>query len=175
MKITNIKISQDRTSINLTIEDAATASSLKLWDDKTYKDFSLAIDLTTKLTGSILENITISLADLNIPFFDGIYFIEVESSTEISFAITSDLTRFKECILEKTLAAGICDDCSTKNIQSVLNAQGLLRSLQDSIENGFIDEILLINKSLNKYCSIDCKTCGNLKNQVNNNYYSYNQ
>lgn len=172
MNITTFSISQDRTQINLVIEDAATLTDLKLWTDITYKDYSLAIDLSSKLTASVVEIITISLSDLSITYFDGIYFIEAEDPDEIANAITADLTRYKECILDKMLESIECGDCLKATNNNVLNAQTLLYSLETAIENSFIDEISLILIALKKYCSNDCKSCGEYKNIVNTTYYN---
>lgn len=172
MQITQFKINNLRTEINLTISDAATVNTLLLFTNNTYKDYNQAIDLSSKLTGSTTENITITLADLNLPFFDGLYFVEVEDSDEISQAITSDLTRYKECIIEKISQLEICDDCSNKKAIATLNTHQVLISLEDAISQGFIEESFNFIKMLDKDCLNDCNSCGKYSNVVNNNYYS---
>lgn len=172
MQITNFKINSTRTAINLTIIDALNVSTLKLWTDKTYKDYNLAIDLTSKLSGIATENITITLSDLNIAYFDGVYFIEAEDNIEISQAIDSDLTRYKECILNKLIEYSICDDCLKNNSISLINAQTLLIGVENAVEQGFINETFNLINSLNKYCSNDCDTCGTYTNLIDDNYYS---
>lgn len=172
MKITSFQISTDRTVINLTITDAATVTSLLFWTDVTYRNYSEAIDLSSKLTGAVTENIVITLADLSLSYFDGVYFIEAEDPDELSSAITADLTRYKECILGKVLNSINCEDCLDTISNSALNAQVLLYSLETAIENSFIDEISLILTTLKKYCSDTCKSCGEYKNIVDINYYT---
>jgi hypothetical protein len=171
MKISSIAISTDRTQIDLVITDAASLTSLSLWTDITYKDYSLAVDLSSKLTGATTENITITLADLSITYFDGIYFVEAES-VEVSIAAVADLTRYKECILTKVLEIAQCNDCLKVFNNSLLNSQALLLSLQTAVTEGFIDEIMLIVETLNKFCSDNCKSCGEYKNTLDINYYS---
>lgn len=172
MQITNFKINSTRTAINLTIIDALNVSTLKLWTDKTYKDYNLAIDLTSKLSGIATENITITLSDLSTAYFDGVYFIEAEDNTTTSQAIDSDLTRYKECILNKLVEYSICDDCLKNNSISLINAQSLLIGVENAVGQGFINETFNLINSLNKYCSNDCNTCGKYSNIENNNYYS---
>lgn len=172
MQITTFTISQDRLSINIIIEDAATLSSLKFWTTTTYKDYTKAIDLTYKLTAAITENITVTLSELGLTYFDGVYFIETEDPDEISNAITADLTRYKECILNKVLEYSICDSCLEKNVTQLSNAQGLLYGLETSITQGFIDEVINITKALDKFCSNECSSCGQYKNIIDNTYYS---
>lgn len=174
MQITNFSISADRTQMDVTITDAATVSSLRFWTQSTYKDYSQSIDLTSKLSGLTTENIIITLSDVSLSYFDGVYFLEAEDPDEISGAITSDLTRYKECILEKLMLYSVCEDCLEKDSARLINAQALLNGLESAIEQGFIDEILSIVAALDKFCSNDCKSCGERKNVVNTNYYTTN-
>ena len=174
MQITAFSISTDRTKINISITDAASISSLKFWTDITYKDYSLAIDLTSKLTASATENIIVTLSDLGLTYFDGVYFLEAEDIDETSTAITKDLTRYKECILNKLMEYSVCDDCLQKESPNLMNANRLLRGLEDAIEEGFINEILVIISALKKYCSNECTSCGNRNNVTDTNYYSSN-
>lgn len=168
MQITNFKISNDKSKIDVTITDAADITSLYLWTDKTFKDFTLAINLTSKLTSSATETFIITLSDIGITKFDGVYFLEAEDTTEISIAVTEELTRYKECILDKIIELSVCDDCLKKQSLVVTNSHQLLRSLYHAIELKFIDEILLLIKALNKFCSNECKTCGQYEN-INDN------
>lgn len=160
--------------MNVTITDAATVSSLKFWTNLTYKDYLQSIDLTSKLTGSATENITITLSDVSLSYFDGVYFLEAEDPDEVSGAMTADLTRYKECILGKLMLVSACDECLEKNSTRLINAQGLLNGLETAVEQGFIDETFSIIDALNKFCGNDCKTCGERKNVVNNDYYTTN-
>jgi len=160
--------------MNLTITDATTVSSLKVWTNLTYKDYSLAIDLTSKLTGAATETIIISPTDLLISYFDGVYFVEANSPTEISEAVTSDLTRYEECILNKVLKSLGCSDCINFINQDLLNAQSVLLTLKTAIGNSFIDEITGLIRVLDIYCSDACKSCGEYKNIIDTNYYSVN-
>jgi len=174
MQITSFEISANRTQMNVIITDAASITSLKFWTEVTYKDYSLAIDLTSKLTASATENITITLSDIGLSYFDGVYFLEAEDTDEISSAITKDLTRYKECILNKLLEYSVCEDCLKKESVSLTNANRLLRGLEDAIEQGFINEILIIISALKKYCSNECTSCGSRDNVIDTNYYSSN-
>jgi len=146
-------VSQDRTTLNLVISDAATITTLKLWTAETYKDYSLAIDLSAKLTASATENISITPADLGEPYFDGVYFIQAEDPDEVSEAITADTTRYKECVLNELLEMGVCDECLKTTSVKLLNAQTMLRGLEDAVSLGFTDEIISIIIALDKYCS----------------------
>lgn len=172
MKISSLTISTDRTKIDLTITDAATVSSLTLWTDVTYKDYSLGINLSSKLNGTVTQNITITLANLALSYFDGVYFVEATDPDEISIEVVADLTRYKECILTKVLNIAQCDECLKVINTSILNLYVLLASLEIAVKEGFIDEIILTVEALNKFCSDNCKSCGDYKNTLDTNYYS---
>ena len=158
MKITEFKISDDNTQLDLTITDAASVVSLRLWKDTNYKDFSKALDFASKLTGSATETITITLSDLGESSFDGIYFIEAEDDNELSLEYAYELVSYKECILNK-----INDlkkpDCLTTFDKSIINAQMILLGLEDALEYRYINEILLYIKTLDVFCSDTCTTC----------------
>lgn len=174
MQITQFDISADRTQIDLVITDAATISALRFWTDDTYKDYSQAIDLSSKLTASATENITITLSDVGLSYFDGVYFIDAEDPDELSSAITADLTRYKECILTKLKQLSICDECLQKSLDGKLAPHLLLTGLEKAVELGYINQILSFVKQLDKYCSSDCLTCGESTNITDTNYYATN-
>lgn len=159
MKITEFKISDDNTKLNLTVTDAASVISLRLWKDTNYKDFSKAIDLSSKLTGSSTEVIVITLSDINEFYFDGVYFIEAEDEDELSLNYTYKLTSFKKCILNKL--NNIVDiDCLIEDNDDLINAHSMLLGLEISLQNGYINEIIEYPKVLRKFCGDECKTCG---------------
>lgn len=162
MQITKFEISSDKSKIDLTITDAADLVSLSLWDHKTYKDYSKLIDLSDKLTGSATENIEISPVDLGIAYFDGIYFIEAEDPTETFIDFTSELSRYKECAVVKKLEAitSSCNSCNdTKNIE-FQNVNSTIEILEYALDLRYINEILLLVETLDKYCTNKCNSCG---------------
>jgi hypothetical protein len=158
MKITEFKISDDNTQLDLTITDAASVISLRLWKDSNYKDFSKAIDLSSKLTGSATENITITLLDISESYFDGIYFIEAEDDNELSLEYAYELLSFKECILDKLNEISNVD-CLLKESEDLINAHSILLGLEYALEYRYVNEILSYLKVLNKFCTDECKSC----------------
>tara|TARA_R110000796_G_scaffold236214_1_gene355451 strand:+ start:21018 stop:21566 length:549 start_codon:yes stop_codon:yes gene_type:complete len=172
MQITQFNI--DSNTLVLTITNASSAFLLRLWTDKTYKDFSKAIDLTAKLTGSATETITITLADLGETIIDGIYFIEVEDANEVSTAYTSNLIKYKECILDKIIKNIQCKSCLDYFDQDTINAHSLLIATEYSLELGYIEVALNNLKALNKYCSNACQSCGSFSNVIDIDLFSLN-
>lgn len=172
MQITKFEITSNRAYIELRITDASAIEGLRLWTKDTYKDSSKAIDLSSKLTGASEEIIQIFPNDISQSYFDGIYFIEAWDDIVTSTDITSDLTRYKECILAKVLNLTAKSDCLNKKDYSVINAQTLLSALEDAIAQNFIDEIMMIVKVLDKYCTNTCKSCKKYPSIIDPNYYS---
>tara|TARA_R110000851_G_scaffold308129_1_gene466919 strand:+ start:94 stop:654 length:561 start_codon:yes stop_codon:yes gene_type:complete len=164
MQISNFSISSDGTEMKCNISDAASVTGLRLWKNFDYKDFNLAIDLSYKLTGATSETITISLFDIGETQFDGVYYIEAEDPDEVSLDVTADLTRFKECVLEKIIQSNLGKPCLVENNVEVINAHMALVNLAYAVELQFIDEILNLLKVVNIFCSNECKACGNYKN-----------
>ena len=160
MTISSFNISIDKTQLDLVMTDAADARVLRLWTDKTYKDFTVAIDLSSKLTGASIEYIEIALADIGIPYFDGIYFIEVEDANEIAQAMAWELTRYEECIVNRLGYLSVCNDCLVGEDDDLKNAFLFLEGLKTALENNLIDDIIWLNEVINKYCTNDCATCG---------------
>jgi hypothetical protein len=171
MRITLFEISDNRQSMSLVIEGAEEATSLKLWTEKTYKNTATAIDLTLKLTGASVENIIINLRDLHIPYFDGIYFIEAVDPDGAAADLAADLTRYKECILTKVVDLMATANCLKVKDSALQNAQTLLTSLEIALESAYTEEVLLIAKVLNRYCSNKCRSCGEYTTIVGNSYY----
>lgn len=172
MQITNFIINNTRTELHLTLTNAENATSLVIFKQDTYKDYSKGIDLTILLTGSATENITITLSQLGESYFDGIYIAEVQDIDSVKYGITSDLTKYKECILNKLVVLSLCDNCLKKESTSLINAQGLLNGLNDAVDQGYIEEAVNIIKALDTYCSNECVSCGKYNNSSDTSYYN---
>jgi len=164
MQITNFTINAAKTEIDVTITDAATITLLRLWKNFDYKDFSLAIDLSAKLTASATEVLTITLADIGETCFDGVFYLQADDPDEISIDVTADLTRFKECILEKTIIANLSNRCLVEYNKEQINAHSILTELSYAVTLKFIDEIVVLLDAINIYCSDECKSCGGYEN-----------
>lgn len=165
MKITSFKVSNDKSSLLLEIDDATTATNLFLWDKEHYNIDEHKIDLSTKLDGTASQSIVITLADLSISEFDGVYFIDLIDPNDKVCGIVGELTRYKECILDKLLSYQGYDSCLEINYPEVLNSFNLLYTIEKAIELNLAQETLTIIFSLDKFCSNDCKGCGEYKSK----------
>jgi hypothetical protein len=160
MNITSFKISQDKSTLELELVDAGAATSLKLWTNKTYKTEGLEIDLSAKLG---TNSITITLEDLGISYFDGVYFIEITNPSETVCGIAAELTKYKECVIEEVLANTECSDCKEQAKPSILNKHTLLRTLELALELAQPQKILNIVFALDRLCNNDCNGCSKYK------------
>jgi hypothetical protein len=176
MQITKFEINSERDAISLQLINAELLNSLLLFTNKTYKDYSLAVNLNHLIQeGANVQNIEIPINELNTPFFDGLFVIEAESEDDIISALEYDLTRYEECILEKLVKFALCDDCLKNKSLSLINSQALLEGVKSAVKEGFIEEAFNLIKALDIFCSNKCKTCGNYKNVIKNDYYDYNK
>ncbi len=164
MKITSFEVSEDSSVILLNVDNAGAATNLHLWTKETYKIDEYKIDLSGKLTGQFSQSIIITPGDIGASHFDGVYIIDIVGSEGTVCAIAAELTRYKECILEKVLAYQDCDSCLEINYPQVLNAQTLLYTIEKSIELNLVQEVLIMIFALDKFCTNDCKGCGEYKN-----------
>jgi hypothetical protein len=166
MQITSLTVSADKTQLDLVLDDAASATILRLWNDSTYKNFAQVIDLSAKLDMTGSQEIAITLYDIAEPYFDGIYYIEAKSPTETANQMTSELGRFKECIMDKLTQLNTCDECLKSKNQALMNAHSSLLSLEDAVALNFPAEAQTIKRALDKYCSNTCRSCGDFSNIV---------
>jgi hypothetical protein len=174
MEITSFKLSNDKQNLILDLTNATNATGIFLWTDKTYKYENKKLDFSNKLTGAATQNLTISLTDLDISFFDGVYFVDIVSSTESCSAITSDLTRFEECLLDKVMEMAACSSCQKVEDPQLVNIQAMLDGLNIAIKHGFVQDILENIKALDKLCGDDCRSCGSYRNVTDSKYFSFN-
>lgn len=164
MNITSFKVSEDKSTLLLSITDAATVSSLYLWDKETFKVQEYKVDLSAKLTGTANQDIIITPGDIGVSYFDGVYFVEAIDGSATSCKIAAELTKYKECILDKVLESKDCESCLEITYPEVLNSQTLLYTLEKAVELNLIQEVLTLIFTLDKFCSNDCKGCGEFKN-----------
>lgn len=160
MQITNFKISSDKSKIDLTITDAASVISLRMWDNTTYKDFTKLIDLSSKLTSSTTETIEIFPVDLGITEFNGIYYIEAEDPDQTSIEFTYQLNKYQECITIRALKLSACDDCLNEKDSILYNVRSLYESLLFAIDLRWVNEMQFLIEALDSICTNECTTCG---------------
>ena len=148
ISVTRFMVTNNLLSIDLDVEinSGQTVTKLLLWDQNTYRDPSKSVNLTSLLSGSNnTESIVISASNAGVTKFDGMYFLQIETSdSEAVVVATFNMTQYYT--VQAKLIANIdlsCLNCNT-NFQNALlfdlyleaTKQALLLGrYQDAIDN----------------------------------------
>jgi len=163
--VTRYSVSNDMSTLNLdvTVNTSERVTSIKLTNEKTYRVSYYEKDFSSKLSGTTnQESISISASEVGIVRFDGIYFIEIETSDNASAIVAaSNLTQYY--IIQAKLVANIdlsCLNCNT-NFQNALLFDLYLETLRQSLLLGrFRDAIDYLRKiQVNLIEGSDCDEC----------------
>lgn len=149
-------------------------NSLSLWDIDSFKDDSLAINLSYKLKQiNNREVLIIDAEEIPRYSFTDIYFIEVKSNyigdegcetcRDPALGITYNLQPYYRCMLNyltegfKSSNCGI-SDVSSNNLTITVNL--LIDGIEKSLDIGFYLQAIEMINQLKKLCSISkCKNC----------------
>lgn len=182
--INNFNIVENGEFLEIEIIDdnvSSTFTSLLLWNQDTFKDYTQAIDLSYKLESlSNTENIRISAQELELVTFDGVWFIETRSTSEDTegpylyptLGITYNLHIYYQCLLDKLFkrldkVTG-CTNCEDSVDEIVLGLNLKLEMFELAIQEGYYTQAIDLLKQIKKICSInkcsnckpiECKTC----------------
>src|SRR6218665_85198 len=117
INITRLKLASNGTHIETALScDAGMAfSKILVWDEGTYKNYSLAHDMSNKLAKTTnSESLLLSLADIGIGEFKGLIFFEFEAKTtsgtvryEKKTEVIGNLTDYHTCLTNRLLAIDI--------------------------------------------------------------------
>jgi hypothetical protein len=175
--INNFEIINNGTQIAIDVETniGFNITSILLWSMNDFKDYSLAKNLTYKLEQiNNKEVIIVSALELNIPIFEDICFIEVESDDTTvedcltcqlpALGITYNLLKYKKCLLNYFFDNNnILNSCKSVTdvlgTPEILTISLLLDTIEKSIDLGYYTQSIDMIKQLKKICSI--KTCNN--------------
>lgn len=163
--VNKFAVSNDRTTIELQITVGAgqTVTGLKLYTDRTYKNVSLAKDLSSKLSGaSNVETLILNSNDTGDSFQDGIYFIDITSSDSndpIGAAATVSLTRYYGVTAKLLANVNLsCINCN-ENFQNAALLDLYVQGMSNALRLGrFRDAILFYNK-INIFTEAACAEC----------------
>lgn len=176
IKILNLKIDSTSRKIDVEVEAEAnnTISGVYFYDKDTYEDITKAIDLSSKIDGTDnTESFTILAEDVDLEYFDELYFIYFEATenseecdvvNNTETGVIGNFTNFHNCILDKIsyitvkqcdiyYKGEICEDC----LEKLFSINTLLNSLYTALEFYMFEEAVDIYNNIKLLC-YDC-TC----------------
>ena len=174
ININSLSINATSTAILASVSTSVgfTFTKILLWDNLTYRDYSKAIDLTSKLLQtSENEDFTIVLSDLTgISSLTGMLFIEFttnEATSNTQTGLVANFVNYHECLMDKALAVTVKNckieqgqgNCSSQN--NILFIGTLIDTLYTAVLFGLIDEAISIMETLNELCEV-CTHCPDL-------------
>ena len=182
ISINSLKINESSNAIDVDVSTTSgnTITQVLLWDIKTFKDYSQAIDLSHLLDGTDeTEVFSIPASELNLTNISGLFFIEFESDEIIvpddcnqdsntALGVVSNFIKYHECLLNRVLKIDIkdcneiinnCDNCN----KNILFLSTLINSLNSTIKFAFYEEAIRITEVLEDICDT-CHTCPDYEN-----------
>jgi len=174
--INNFEILNNGTQLAIDVETDLTynISSILVWSMDSFKDYTLAIDLTPILEQvNNKEVLIINAADYNVEIFEDIVFMEVESTfvdidecaecQSPALGITYNLSRYYNCLMEYLLKFN-SDECLTCNdspsTKMVTTINMLIDTVLKSLEVGYYVQAITMIAKLKKLCGLNnCKNC----------------
>lgn len=176
-----LQIAEDQQSINVSVSTNVgdTITSVKYWSRSTYKDYSQALDLTSKLLGTSNQEVfSITLSDVGEDLFDDVYFVEFTSSnTDIAcptcpgntlLGIAAIFSKYQKCLLNKVLQEYDSFNYEElKNCNNINNTFILLENVKISFQSGYYTEGILLLNILDKLCTgTNCTSCQDLQTPI---------
>jgi hypothetical protein len=168
ISVTRFMVTNNLLSIDLDVEinSGQTVTKLLLWDQKTYRDPSKSVNLTSLLSGSNnTESIVISASNAGVTKFDGMYFLQIETSdSEAVVVATFNMTQYYT--VQAKLIANIdlsCLSCNT-NFQNALLFDLYLEATKQALLLGrYQDAIDNLAKLIITVDTSDCDACNDIE------------
>ena len=171
-------------SVSTTVGE--TIESVNLWTDKTFKNYDVALDFTSKLAQTSENEIfSITASEVDGEVFDGIFFLEFTTTDltppdnctgcdgQIALGVVAELTRYQECLLEKVLKLNTCDGnlfadgaCGTSETGDIININVILDALKYALQSGYYNEAITFITQLAKLCTTSCWYCDDFADPV---------
>jgi hypothetical protein len=175
--ISVFKVNQEGSALDLVVsaDEGETIDSIMLWTQNTFKDYTQALDFSSKLSGlTNNESITILASEIGETQLNGIYFVEaIDSSTpepgcnECSntvLGVATDFSRFAYCIIEFLCKMEeCCGDCNHE-LNKALTMKLYMDGLRNTLQLGNFTTAIKFWENLNRACDPVCKECGALDN-----------
>lgn len=168
ISVTKFMVTNNLLSIDLDVEinSGQTVTKLLLWDQNTYRDPSKSVNLTSLLSGSTnTESIVISASNAGVTKFDGMYFLQIETSdSEAVVVATFNMTQYYT--VQAKLIANIdlsCLHCNA-NFQNALLFDLYLEATKQALLLGrYQDAIDNLAKLIITVDTSDCDACNDIE------------
>ena len=174
--INNFEIINNGTQLAIDVETNLTykISNILLWTMLDYKDYSLAINLASKiLSVNNKEVIIVSASEVGLTMFKDIMYMEVESTyvdvagcqdcQSPAIGVTYNLTPYYYCLLSFLLQLEItnCVDCDkNKSNQMVITINMLIDNIVKALQIGYYTQASQMVTKLQKLCTLTpCTDC----------------
>ncbi len=192
--VNNININNTGSNLNINVSTGSNyiITSVNLWTENTFKNYSLAKNLNYKLEQlNNTEIFNISASEIGLDNYNGIYFIEIISNEPPSdecdtclnptLAIVTNLNQYYKCMTELILEADLCninlfskEVCDDNLINKAMTISLLIDGINQCLEIGEFIEAIEMLKNLKKLCN-KCKNCKSINKKntctsCNNNY-----
>lgn len=165
-------------------------NSILIWDMSSFKDYSLAINVSSLLLNvNNREVIIINAIDVGITKFEDIWFTEIQGNyidpacncadcQYPALGVTYNLLPYYQCMLDYLLKAQLndcetCDSTISNNLTITINL--LIEAIEKSLDLGFYLQAIDMVGKLKKLCNIkkctgckpvDCISCSQFKQAV---------
>lgn len=171
--ISTFRVNQD--GLGLTIiastDSGETIQSLKIWNQDSYKDYTKALDFSSKLVQTTnTESITITASELSESKLNGIYFVELVDSTSSEecagcnntrLGVATDFSRFSYCIIDYLCKMENCCNCN-EELNRALTMKLYMDQLRNSLQLGNFTTAIKFWKNLNRACKPECEECNSI-------------
>jgi hypothetical protein len=164
--VNDINISSDSSSLDVSI--AAPVGEVfvsgSIWTSSTYKSLTTLIDLTSLMSGTLLEVFSIPVATIGETAFNGVFFLEFTTDLGTTRTVAvSNLTIYNQCILDKLLKVTLVDctpvevnDCNESEPSTISTINTFLEGLCFALEQQDFLSIQKIETCIQKLCCNDC-------------------
>lgn len=185
--INNLEIITNSSQLSIDVEtnEGFFISSILLWKMDDFKNYSLAIDLSSYIEGvNNKEILIINAEDIGLNKFEDIVFVEFESTyiTEETcstcqnpaLGITYNLSKYYQCLMNYLIDLQInqCVNCNnTESKDMIVTINLLIDMVYKSLEIGYYDQAIDMINKLKKLCSLkDCNDCPTIECANCNNF-----
>jgi len=172
--------------VNVQTTETYNITSVLLWTDKNFKDYTKAKDFSFKLEQiNNKEIFTIDSSEIGLQNYSGIYFLEFQTDAPNEECITCpnpllgivyNLTSHYRCLTNLLLGLDNCTSCNNNFInhpdaEKAMTIDLMIKTINYSLDTGNYNDAISILPKLAKLCN-STKCCKDLLTSNTGNYKS---